>query len=252
MCQYTPVVYQSLLGRASILIILHVYTSSFCIYICYNLYHSECTGDEKCSSGYFCGSPLPKYGSNYFDHVGEAFEGDSTFLQKNTMEFDGKTVMPLPNTLHPQLSSDLTIFATVCQNEGNDGYIVGKGLNDRVRDFGLYFRSRRRTVWLAYGYNDGSVGDEDRFREILFFTDVLIADGSCHSIASVIDHSSNRAILYIDGIAVGTKMLPSTPEFIPEVRSQYKLTYIFQLRSILFQYWEQCSAQIYFENSLSI
>lgn len=182
------------------------------------LFLAECTADDSCSSGYFCGSPLPKYGSNYFDHVGEVVEGDSTFLQKNTMELDGKTVIPLPNTLHPQLSSDLTIFATVCQNAGNDGYIVGKGINDRVRDFGLYFRSRRRTVWLAYGYNDGSEGDEtDRFREILYFTDVLIADGSCHSVASVIDHSSNRAILYIDGTAVGTKTLPSTPEFIPEV-----------------------------------
>ena len=113
---------------------------------------TECTADDSCSLGYFCGSPLPKYGSNYYDHVGEVVEGDSTFLQMNTMELDGKTVIPLPNTLHPQLSSDLTIFATVCQNAGNDGYIVGKGINDRVRDFCLYFRSRRKDsvagVWL--------------------------------------------------------------------------------------------------------
>ena len=133
------------------------------------------------------------------------------------MQLDGKTVIPLPNTMHPQLSSDLTVFATVCQEAGNDGYIVGKGVNDRVRDFGLYFRSNRRTVWLAYGYTEASGNrEEERFREILYFTNVNITD-SCHSVASVIDHASNRAIVYIDGNAIGTKTLPSTPEFLPEV-----------------------------------
>ena len=135
------------------------------------------------------------------------------------MELNGRTVIPLPNTLHPQLTSDLTIFATVCQEPGNDGYVVGKGVNDRVRDFGLYLRSSRRTVWLAYGYTDEERDDDEvsRFREILFFTDVSVADGSCHSVSSVIDHSLNRAVLYIDGEAVGSKALPSTPEFLPEV-----------------------------------
>ena len=68
------------------------------------------------------------------------------FLQQNMMQFNGRTVVPLPSTLHPQLTSDLTIFATVCQEPGNDGYIVGKGVNDRVRDFGLYLRSSKQTV----------------------------------------------------------------------------------------------------------
>ena len=130
------------------------------------------------------------------------------------MEFDGLTVVSLPNTMHPRLSSDLSVFATVCQASGNDGYIVGKGINDRIRDFGIYLRSTKRTVWLAYGYTGDS---GDRFREILFFTNISIADGSCHSISSVIDSSTNRAVLYIDGAAVGTKTLPSTPEFNPEV-----------------------------------
>jgi hypothetical protein len=185
----------------------------------------ECNTDEDCSSAYFCGSPLPRYGSNYYDHVGEVVSRGSTFLQQNTMELNGRTVVPLANTLHPQLTSDLTIFATVCQEPGNDGYVVGKGLNDRVRDFGLYLRSSKQTVWLAYGYSDNDdAGDDDndsRFREILFFTDVLVADGSCHSVASVIDHSLNRAVLYIDGKAVGSKTLPSTPEFLPEFNTLY-------------------------------
>lgn len=135
------------------------------------------------------------------------------------MQFNGKTVIPLANTAHPQLTSDLSIFTTVCQEPGNDGYVVGKGVNDRVRDFGLYLRSSRQTVWLAYGYADEDAGEDEssRFREILFFTNVLVADGKCHSVASVIDHSINRAVLYIDGKAAGSKTLPSTPEFLPEV-----------------------------------
>ena len=178
---------------------------------------TECVTDESCSSGYFCGSPLPKYGSNYYDHVGEVVSGDTTFLQQNTLQLNGRTVIPIENTLHPQLSSDLTIFATVCQEAGNDGYIVGKGVNDRVRDFGLYLRSSKQTVWLAYGYSDNEEDETSRFREILYFTNVLVADGSCHSVASVIDHSLNRAVLYIDGNAFDSRNLPSTPEFLPEV-----------------------------------
>ena len=179
---------------------------------------TECATDESCSSGYFCGSPLPMYGSNYYDHIGEVVSGDTTFLQQNTLQLDGRTVVPIANSLHPQLSSDLSIFATVCQDPGNDGYVVGKGVNDRVRDFGLYLRSSKQTVWLAYGYSDSEDGEEaSRFREILFFTDVSVADGRCHSVSSVIDHSLNRAVLYIDGKAFDSKTLPSTPEFLPEV-----------------------------------
>ena len=146
------------------------------------------------------------------------------FLQQNTMQLNGRTVVPLANTLHPQLTSDLTIFATVCQEPGNDGYVVGKGVNDRVRDFGLYLRSSKQTVWLAYGYTDeeNEENEVSRFREILFFTDILVADGSCHSVASVIDHSLNRAVLYVDGRAAGSKALPSTPEFLPEVSRAFQ------------------------------
>lgn len=149
------------------------------------------------------------------------------------MELDGLTVIPLSNALHPQLSSDFSVFATVCQEAGNDGYILGKGVNDRVRDFGLYLRSTKQTVWLAYGYNDE---DNERFREILFFTDVLVADGNCHSVAAVIDSSSNRAVLYIDGNAIGSKVLPSTPEFNPEVSKRFAnphLNILFRLQTLI-------------------
>ena len=126
------------------------------------------------------------------------------------MGFDGTSVISLPTTANPPLATDLTIFATVCQDVGNDGYVVGKGINDRMRDFGLYLRSTKQTVWLAYGADGTTPG----FREILFFYNVTVADGNCHSVAAVIDSAANRAVLYIDGEAVGIRApLPSVPEF---------------------------------------
>ena len=132
------------------------------------------------------------------------------FLQREEMGFDGLSVVSLPTSDTPTLESDLTIFAVVCQVAGNNGYVVGKGINDRIRDFGLYFRDSRNTVWLAYGTDGLNPG----FRSIIYFYDISIADGSCHSVAAVIDSHSNRAVLYIDGEAVRIHSpLPSVPEF---------------------------------------
>ena len=130
--------------------------------------------------------------------------------------FDGQSIVSLPASSTSSLSNHLTIFATVCQEPGNDGYIVGKGINDRMRDFGLYFRSSKRTVWLAYGTDGVSPG----FREILFFYNISVADGSCHTVAAVVDSSLNRAVLYVDGqVAAQRTSLPSVPVFRPEVRA---------------------------------
>ena len=130
------------------------------------------------------------------------------------MSFDGDSVISLPSSFHPPLMTDLTIFAVVCQDPNNDGYVVGKGVNDQVRDFGLYLRSSRRTVWLTYGATDDTSG----FRHILFFYNVTVADGNCHSVAATIDSFSNRAVLYIDGQAVGIhSSLPGIPNFRPFV-----------------------------------
>ena len=130
------------------------------------------------------------------------------------MGFDGTSVIALPATSHPLLMTDLTIFATVCQDPGNNGYVVGKGINDQIRDFGLYLRSSKRTVWLAYGASD----DADGFRHLIFFYNVSVADGDCHTVAATIDSFSNRAVLYIDGEAVGIRApLPGVPNFRPNV-----------------------------------
>lgn len=176
----------------------------------HNTFSTECSADNDCEPNHFCGSPLPRHGQNFYENPGSTIPGDVMFLQQNEMRFDGTSVISLPTTAKPALSTDLTIFATVCQNEGNDGYIVGKGINDRMRDFGLYLRSTKQTVWLAYGADGNTPG----FREILFFYNVTVADGACHSVGAVIDSASNRAVLYIDGEAVGIRApLPSVPEF---------------------------------------
>lgn len=152
---------------------------------------------------------------NFFDNPGSTLPGEAVFLQREEMGFDGLSVVSLPSNEPPPLMTDLTIFAVVCQAEGNDGYIVGKGLNDRLRDFGLYFRNSRHTVWLAYGTDGLNPG----FRSIIYFYNVSIADGQCHSVSAVIDSHSNRAVLYIDGQAVRIHApLPSVPEFRPNVR----------------------------------
>ena len=176
---------------------------------------SVCASDSDCSGNYFCGSQQPDAEKNFFDNPGSALPGEAVFLQREEMGFDGLSVVSLPSSEAPPLMTDLTIFAVVCQAEGNDGYVVGKGINDRLRDFGLYFRSSRQTVWLAYGTDGLNPG----FRSIIYFYNISIADDQCHSVSVVIDSHSNRAVLYIDGQAVRIHApLPSMPEFRPNVR----------------------------------
>lgn len=178
----------------------------------------ECTADSDCPSTHFCGNTLPAYGSNYYDNAGSVISGETVFLQQNEMTFDGQSIVSLSSAITSSISNHLTIFATVRQEPGNDGYVIGKGINDRMRDFGLYFRSTKRTVWLAYGSDGVSPG----FREIIFFYNISIADGNPHSVAAVIDSSVNRAVLYIDGeVAAQRTSLPSVPEFRPEVNNLY-------------------------------
>lgn len=178
---------------------------------------SGCLTDQDCDLGYFCGSQLPAYPNSYYDTVSSVIRGQVIFLQHTNMSFDGNSFVSLPASYDPPSVTDLTIFATVCQTPGNDGYIVGKGVNDRMRDFGLYFRSTKKTIWLAYGIGGNNPG----FRDIIFFYNVSIADGNCHSVAAVIDSGANSAFLYIDGEAVGLSApLNSTPNFRPGVSPQ--------------------------------
>ncbi len=180
---------------------------------------SDCETDPEAGPGYFCGSTLPPYGSNYFENPANALPGTTLFLQTGAysqMTFDGQSVLHLPALYHPPLMSDITIFAVVSQELGNNGYVVGKGVNDRVRDFGLYLRSSKEQVWVAYGAQDTGEG----FRAILYFhgIDLSSANGTFHSVAAVVDSAASRAVLYVDGVAVSLQApLPSPPEFRPGV-----------------------------------
>jgi Notch-like protein len=195
----------------------------------------ECTSDEACMPDYFCSNiTIPSDHSNYFQNPASAFPGESIFLQENPMIFTGENFVSLPASKHPNLLSDLTIFAVVRQEPGNDGYVVGKGLDDKMRDFGLYLRSTRNTVWFAYGSDDNGKG----FREIMFFYNIRIADGNFHSVAAVIDSSSNRAILYVDGVVAGQQSpLPAVPAFRPGFNILYvggrPRTQRFQFRGVI-------------------
>ena len=136
------------------------------------------------------------------------------FLQNNPLYFNGEQLSTIKGADHPNLASDLTIFAVVNQTVGNDGYVIGKGINDKMRDFGLYLRSTKRTVWFIYGSDE----DGEGYRDIIFFYDVSVADGNYHSIAAVIDSAANRAILYVDGVVVAQQSpLPKVPAFRPGV-----------------------------------
>ncbi|KAL5467520.1 hypothetical protein EMCRGX_G031763 [Ephydatia muelleri] len=179
----------------------------------------SCLADQDCDAGYFCGSQLPVYPKSYYESVSSAINGQVIFLQKSSMSFDGISFVSLPSTSHPPSVTDLTIFSTVCQTPGNDGYLLGKGVNDRMRDFGLYLRSTKKTIWLAYGVDGNNPG----FRDIIFFYNVSVADGNCHSVAAVIDSGANSAFLYIDGQVVGhNKPLNSTVN----LRPGYNMLYV--------------------------
>lgn len=180
---------------------------------CYFNY-TACSSDNDCSPGYFCGDPLPDPEKNFFDNPSATLPGGIIFLQRESMGFDGNSVVSLPSDSLPPLMTDLTIFATLCQDDLNDGYVVGKGINDQLRDFGLYLRSSRETIWLAYGATETS----DGFRHFIFFYNITLADGRCHSIAATIDSFSDRAVLYVDGEAVRIHApLPGVPDFRPYV-----------------------------------
>lgn len=183
-----------------------------------DIFISECSSNSDCPSTHYCSAPLPQYGSNFYDHPGLLTTEGVTFLQKNEMVFDGESILSLPTNFTEEITTDITIFAVVRQAPDNDGYVVGKGVNDLMRDFGLYLRSSKQTVWLAYGSDGVSPG----FREILFFYNVTVADGNYHSIAAVIDSSISRAVLYVDGEVVGQRTsLPSIPEFRASVRPSF-------------------------------
>lgn len=153
---------------------------------------------------------FPSNGS-YYQSNETVLPGDMTVLVSNDTLFNGMIVEHKPVDDHPDVMKDVTIFGVVQQIVGNDGYIVAKGINDQIRDFGVYLRSSKQQIWVPYRTVGGS-------RDIIIFNDVVVADSSAfHSVAAVVDSVNNRCILYLDGNVVDTKSLIGEPEFNPGV-----------------------------------
>ena len=131
-------------------------------------------------------------------------------LVSRDTSFNGSVIIHKPADDHPEVMTDITIFAIVQQTADNDGYVVAKGVNDQFRDFGLYLRSTKQQVWVPYRTVGGS-------RDIIIFDDVLLDNSTFQSIAVVVDSVNNRCVLYIDGAVERSKSLIGRPEFNPGV-----------------------------------
>ena len=178
---------------------------------------SECTSEDSCTDvlfreGAVCGGlEFPSYGSNFFERSDSRLAGMIEYLQKEPMVFDYETkprVIPIAE--HPNITTDLTIFALVDQALGNDGYVIAKGIDSRTRDYSLYLKSGGPSVWLSYRASDGTSNN-------LVFTNVDISGKGPTTVAAIIDSENGRAELFVNGSSVFKKILRMTPAFQPDV-----------------------------------
>lgn len=102
---------------------------------------------------------------------------------------------------------DVTIITYVQQDESNSGYVIAKGFDDAMRDWGLLLAYNR--IVLTYRTDKGPY-------ETVTFNGVTVADGRNHSVAAVIDSRNGQAIISVDG-DVSTAALNQQPEFRPGV-----------------------------------
>jgi hypothetical protein len=177
----------------------------------------DCTdGGDVCddilfTDGAVCGGlDFPRYGENFFERSDSRLEGMIEYLQKEPMVFDYETkprVIPIAE--HPNITTDLTIFALVDQASGNDGYVIAKGINSRTRDYSLYLKSSGPSVWLSYRASDGTSNN-------LVFTNVDISGQGPTTLAAIVDSDNGRAELFVNGRSVFRKILGKTPEFMPD------------------------------------
>ena len=102
---------------------------------------------------------------------------------------------------------DVTIITYVQQDDSNTGYVIAKGFDDEMRDWGLLLAYNR--IALTYRTDKGPY-------ETITFSGVTVADGRNHSVAAIIDSTNQQAIISVDG-DVSTAALNQQPEFRPGV-----------------------------------
>ena len=74
----------------------------------------------------FCGSSSVPRQPDSFESPGAQIPGEIIFVQRELITFDGMSIIQKPSNFHPSLTCDLTLFAVVCQEPQNDGYVIGK------------------------------------------------------------------------------------------------------------------------------
>ena len=166
-----------------------------------------CTTDDDCFGSGFCGSAIPSYGSNYFESNVVDIPGEETTFISQPEQFDGLRIIRRPATDHPDLDTALTIVAYIQQDDYNTGYVIAKGYDDQMRDWGLLLAYNR--IAIVYRINAESY-------ETITFSEVTVADGHDHFIAAVIDSTKNQVFISIDGV-VTTAILNHQPMFQPGV-----------------------------------
>lgn len=133
--------------------------------------------------------------------------GEETTFISQPKQFDGLTIIRRPATDHPDLDMSLTIIAYIQQYDYNTGYVIAKGYDDQMRDWGLLLAYNR--IEIVYRINEKSY-------ETITFSRVTVADGHNHSIAAVIDSTNKQALISVDGV-VYTAALNELPIFQPGV-----------------------------------
>ena len=169
-----------------------------------------CQDYADCLPGYeFCYGPLPGDGSSDIPDPSLNLIGSGHTYVDTLHDFTQSvlTFLTVPATDHPALTPDLTIFGLFSQVPDNDAYIIAKGYDDVMRDFGLYLRGSHDATWLVYSNAGGNYSTQ------VFLHDTPIDDGEFHTIAATIDTATGRAALYVDGELLEYQRLEATPSF---------------------------------------
>lgn len=164
-----------------------------------------CTTDDDCFGSGFCGNAIPSYGSNYFESDIVEIPGEESTYISQAERFDGVRIIRRPATDHPNLDTGLTITTYIQQDPSNSGYVIAKGFDDQMRDWGLLLAYNR--IAIVYRTNTGSY-------ETVTFSGITVADGYNYSVSAVIDGTNNQAFISVNG-EVTAITLNRQPEFRP-------------------------------------
>ena len=169
-----------------------------------------CQDYADCLPGFeFCYGPLPEDGSSYIPDPALNLIGSGHTYVDTLHDFtqSALTFLTVPATDHPALTPDLTIFGLFSQVPENDAYLIAKGYDVVMRDFGLYLRGSHNATWLVYSNAGGNYSTQ------VFQHEKPIDDEKFHTIAATIHTATGRAALYVDGQLLEYQVLEGTPSY---------------------------------------